>query len=433
MRRPEVRFLDTAYGAVAFQTWSDGDRAILNLSEWVGSVENSWEHPAHLRLWEIYGSIGRGVRFDYPGLGMSDPVDAESAGDPASWAACAVDVLDHLGIGAATVIGEGAAAAAALLLAVEHPDRVERLALSNCSPCGAIAAGVPAARTAATAEWVRRHWGTGQVVAAGSRDLGEDLRFAARMERIGARPSVAGRMIEVGARQDVRPLLPEVTVETLVLHTGDLTMVPRERTQAVAEAIPGATFSDAQTTSFYWGAEDSSFVHFLSGGNWGGGERDLAVVAFTDIVRSTEQAGTVGDEEWRRTLDLLDSFVTGEVEATGGRVVKQTGDGHLLEFPRPGVAIAALASILQRAPAIGLHLRAGAHLGEIERRSDGDIGGIAVHICARISALASAGELLVSSTVADTAAGGSWTFTDLGVHELRGISSPWRIHAVSPR
>jgi class 3 adenylate cyclase len=158
-------------------------------------------------------------------------------------------------------------------------------------------------------------------------------------------------------------------------------------------------------------------------------ERVLATVLFTDIVGSTERAREVGDRRWAQLLDAHDRLAGELVGRFGGRLVKSTGDGVLATFDRPGRAIRCATALRDRLRGIGVEIRAGLHTGEVQYR-DADVGGIAVHIAARVMAAAGAGEVLVSRTVHDLVAGSDYVLEDRGAHALRGMAGEWRLFAV---
>jgi class 3 adenylate cyclase len=234
-------------------------------------------------------------------------------------------------------------------------------------------------------------------------------------------------------RSDVRAALPTITVPTLVVYTGDLRHVNVKLSRYVADHIPGAQFLEIPSQSFYWGELGiSPYTEFLAGAAAENRERVIQSVLFTDVVDSTRTAAEVGDARWEQRLTHLDEFVAIEVARSGGRLVKHTGDGHLMTFPTPGAAIRAGVAILRSAPTLQVQVRAGIHTGEIEERSDGDIAGIAVHVAARVASLASSQQLLVSRTVADLISGGDIALEAGGVHELKGLPGTWNLYAVNP-
>jgi class 3 adenylate cyclase len=173
-----------------------------------------------------------------------------------------------------------------------------------------------------------------------------------------------------------------------------------------------------------------TYLDFLSGGRAHGSERTVRSVLFTDIVDSTRSAAAIGDEAWKRRLTYVDEFVALQLARFGGQLIKQTGDGHLAAFAGPTDAIRAASAILRSGPTLEVEIRAGVHTGEIELRPGGDIAGIAVHVAARVAALAGPRQLLVSRTVADLVAGGGFRLTPIGDHLLKGVDGAWALYEV---
>ena len=384
-------------------------------------------------------SASRVIWFDPRGLGASDPVPLNRLGCPEDWVEDAVTVLDAVGCGPVAVSAEGYMGHSAVLLAMKYPKRVQSLVLINSyarlTNDASYPLGVPEESVESVVEWVRRSWGSGQVVAASAPGLGGDpsfLPFCARFERQAASPGTAAAVVRAMYTSDIRSLLTQVCVPTFVAYTGDLPFIGVEHSRYLAERIPGAQLVEGQTTSFYWGDETfSKLLEFTSGEKQAVTERTVTTVLFTDVVDSTGHAATWGDDRWRQTLDHVDDFVTREVERLGGRLVKQTGDGHLAAFASPGAAVRAALSIRIGIRVLEVEMRIGMHTGEVEQRHDGDIGGMAVHVAARVAALASADEVLVSSTVKDLVVGSGFNFLDRGTHTLKGVPDDWRLFAVS--
>lgn len=232
-------------------------------------------------------------------------------------------------------------------------------------------------------------------------------------------------------RSDVRAVLPKITTPTLVVYTGDMQHVSLELSRYVADHIPGAQFLEVPSQSFYWGEFGvTPYAEFLAGAVTEHRERAIHSVLFTDVVDSTRAAAEVGDARWEERLTHLDDFVAIEVARFGGRLIKHTGDGHLVTFSSPGAAIQASLSILRGAPTLHIQVRAGIHTGEIEERSDGDIGGMTVHVAARVASLAPPQRLLVSRTVADLVSGGDFHLAEHGVYELKGVPGTWALYSV---
>lgn len=411
------------------------------MTEATTSVDNVWEHPGRVRFLSSYGELGRVVRFDPRGLGASDPLPLEEVGQLGPWLEDALHVLDALDLDRVVVCAEGHAGQIGVLLAAEHPKRVMRLALLNPFARRAVADDCPIgvgleSDAPALAEFIRGRWGVGEITAQTAPALATgapDAGFLGRTERLGASPAMAAACVAAAHRSDVRAVLPKVTVPTLVVYTGDASYITVELSRYVADHIPGAQFLEIPSQSFYWGEFGiSPYVEFLAGAAAESRDRAIESVLFTDVVDSTQMAAAVGDARWEQRLRHLDEFVAIEVARFGGRLIKHTGDGHLVTFLIPTLAIRAALAVLRSAPTLQLQVRAGIHTGEIERRSDGDIAGIAVHVAARVASLASPQELLVSRTVADLVSGGGIALEDRGLHELKGLPATWNLYSVNP-
>jgi class 3 adenylate cyclase len=252
--------------------------------------------------------------------------------------------------------------------------------------------------------------------------------------RLAASPSSAEAVMRIHMDTDIRDVLPVVHAPTLVLHrTGDQ-VEPIEGGRYVAARIPDARFVElAGDDGIPWIGDAGAVLREIEAFVTGDAaprtrtDRRLATVLFTDIVASTEHVVAVGDSEWQQVLTAHDEVVRRELVRCNGRLIDSAGDGMLATFEGPAAAIRCARAIMRGVGAIGLELRAGVHTGEVE--ADGDrVRGIAVHLCARITALAGPGEILVSSTVRDLTAGSGIEFEEAGEHTLKGIPGPWRLH-----
>jgi len=428
---PEVRYLPTPRGAVAYQAFGSGARTIVWTSPPLLSIETRWDHPGNLRLWDFLSSFGRVVTFDYRGFGISEhlPLDRVGRLDEMSFDLGAV--IEELTSPPVVLIATGTATLPVVHFVTSHPSAVERLVLLNATATDPLQGQVDPAEWGA--RW-RDRWGTGDALIAAASGVLDDLRraSAARSERISATPAVVEAAIIASLGHDVRELLPGISVPTLVVHTGDLKRITPEMSERVAAAVPGAVFLERPSATFNWGEWEADIKRFVTGQDGDAeGYRDLATVVFTDIVGSTEHAARVGDAAWRNTLGYLDAFVKHQTAQRNGRVVKHTGDGHLLEFARPSDALAAARMLLKGSPELGVRLRAGIHYAEIERRPDGDIGGIGVHVAARIAALAEPDEILVSRTVTELTSGGGCSYVERGMRSLKGVPGEWAVYALA--
>jgi class 3 adenylate cyclase len=346
-------------------------------------------------------------------------------------------LVDHLGCEQVAVLGFGATPA--ILFAAAHPERTKALVLFN-----------PSARTRPADDYpegiqpdpermarFRRDWGTGALLDLLAPSVAGDARlrrWMARCERVlGTADEIAWRTA-ANAAVDLRPVLPSVQVPTLVLCRTGAVLAGQSR--YVADHIAGAKMVELPGEDSLVFVGDSgpmldAIEEFLTGRLPGhDSDRILATVLFTDIVGSTEHAAHMGDRRWKELLATHDVLLGAELERFRGPMVKSTGDGMLATFDGPGRAIRCACAIRDSVRSLGLHTRAGLHTGEIELRGD-DVAGVAVHIGARVSAAASAGEVLVSSTVKDLVAGSGIGFEDRGERELKGVPGSWRLYAVA--
>jgi class 3 adenylate cyclase len=282
-------------------------------------------------------------------------------------------------------------------------------------------------------------WGTGEFEHVLNPDMpwNEEIRAAwARHERLSASPGTVGLMMPLVSELDVRAVLPAIRVPTLVVQHLDDPMVPPEWGKEVADHIEGAKFAELPGRNLYhfvepWRDSFQVIAEFLTGHQADvADDRVLATVLFTDIVDSTRRAADMGDRDWHALLDAHDAVVRSQLSRFRGREVNTSGDGFLAMFDGPQRAIRCAMAIRDAVQALGIEVRAGLHTGECEVRGD-DIGGIAVHIGARVSALAGPNDVLVSSTLRDLVIGSGLDFDDRGAHELKGVPGEWRLFAVA--
>jgi class 3 adenylate cyclase len=428
---PAVHYADTGAGKVAYQVWGEGPVDVLFTGSIYGAVDATWDIPALARIRAFFGTIARVAHLDHRGLGASDPLPGPWSID--AWAEDVVAVLDAIGSTSVALMAEHVGGHVALRVALDQPDRVRSLCLMNTAARfvsgDGYDLGLAPEMLAMFEGMVRERWGTGLVYGMLIGDHALDRATLARYERLVGPPSVMTALTEATLRSDVRDLLPDVRCPALVVHTGD-TPVPIEQAQDLHERLAGSRLLAAESTSLYWSdvLAESSLL-WLLGESAEYGEKDLVTILFTDVVGSTDRARDAGDESWRRDLDALDDFVQREVRRRGGRLVKQTGDGHLVELRGPSDAVRLAMLLVDGARSLGTPIRAGLHTGEVLRRGD-DLSGIAVHAGARISAMAAANEILVSRTVHDLAQGSGIGFSSRGSFALKGLDDEWELFAV---
>jgi class 3 adenylate cyclase len=401
--------------------------------------------PPEQARWQAYidrmASFSRFIRFDLRGIGLSDPLGSADPPTVEQWAGDALAVMDAEQVRQAAVVGVAFGGLAALLLAAAYPERARALVLVNSFARmirdSDYPPGIPSRVVARFMEAVVEPGDTpADDLPLMAPSLVTDGSFAAWWRRAGHRgasPAMA-RAVWRAAQTDLRPALTGIHVPTLVLHGGHNRFVVVGHGRYMAEHIQGSGYVELDTADHVPWASDADFAgeieEFLTGTRQvGSRNRRLASVLFTDIVSSTEQAAAVGDRSWAERLDQHDRAVERQLARFGGHLVKRTGDGVLATFDGPARAARCATAIRDAVRQLGLEARAGLHAGEVEGRGD-DVAGIAVHIAARVAAMAGPGEVLVSRTVADLVAGSGIEFEDRGEHELKGVPGTWRNFSV---
>jgi class 3 adenylate cyclase len=381
-------------------------------------------------------SLGRLVFFDQPGTGASDPITPGALPTLEQWADGITAVLDDLGSSEAVLLAIDGAFPTAALFAATHPSRTTALVALEVYADRDTRSEGPAeeALNAMVALW-----GTGEYEHFLNPDMpwNEEIRATwARMERLAASPRTLALMMALTAEIDVRAVLPTVRVPTLVVQHTDDPLITPAMGKYVADHISGAKYVELPGRNLYhfvepWRPSFQEIAEFLTGHQAEvADDRVLATVLFTDIVDSTRRAAEIGDRDWHALLDAHDAVVRSQLARFRGREVNTSGDGFLAMFDGPQRAIRCAMSIHDAVQALGIQVRAGLHTGECEVRGD-DIGGIAVHIGARISALAGPNDVLVSSTLRDLVIGSGLEFDDRGAHQLKGVPGDWRLFAVA--
>jgi len=435
-----IRYADSDGVSIAYSVSGDGPLAVVVAPGFVSHQEVLPELPEIARGMERISSFCRLIVFDKREQGLSDRV-----GRPPTIEEMVDDlraVMDATGTETAAIFGVSEGAAAALMFAAAHPDRCTHLAIwggyARLTRAPDYPDGVPPEGLDQWAGTLRRDWG-GPVslsVFAPSRAGDPEVQeWWAHLLRAGTSPSSVAALMSLYKELDVREALPLIAAPTLVMHRSGDVAVPIALGRYVADRIEGARFVEFEGADHLLWTEDAEAVigeveEFLTGTRQSRPpERMLATVLFTDIVDSTRRAAELGDRRWRELLDRHDAMVQEQVERSQGRVVKGTGDGVLATFDGPTRAIESGRRIVATAPSLGVEVRAGLHSGECERRGE-DLGGMAVHIGARVAARAGPGEVLVSSTLRDLVVGSGIEFADRGTAELKGVPGEWRLYAV---
>ena len=441
---PRTRYASRGDLDIAYQVLGDGPVDVVVMPGPFIPIDSIDAEPAMYRFFRRLSSFCRLIRFDHRGMGMSSRIGADKI-TPACWAEDVVAVMDAVGSERATIFGSGFTAMSALFLAADRPERVANLVIVNGAAralwapdyeAGAKASG-PNPFTTVVIEPDAVEQGFDVLEAVAPSVVG-DHAFRAWWDAAGNRaasPSMARRSSQALVDADVRDKLPQITAPTLVLHRRDLTFVPVGHGRYLAEHIDGARYVELPgADTLYWVGDSISILdeieEFITGARGGSAaDRVLTTIVLTDIVGSTRRAAELGDDRWHAMLDNHDNIVRHELERFRGIEVNTVGDGFVAMFPSPSTAIDCADAIIDAVRPLGIEVRVGIHAGEVEVRGK-DIAGMAVHIGARVAAMAGPGEVLVSSTVREIVTGSRRTFTDRGEHELKGVPGAWRVYAL---
>jgi class 3 adenylate cyclase len=425
----ETRYARNGDLRVAYRTSHEGPRDIVIVPNWFTCCETLPELPSVQGWVEAMTSLGRLIFLDQPGTGASDPVTSGALPTLEQWADSITAVLDDLGSSEAVLVAVDGAFATAALFAATHPSRTSALVVLE--GYAHRMAGISAAMVAV--------WGTGEAQHAWNPDMpwNEEIRATwARHERLSASPGTVSLMMPLVAELDVRAVLSTVHMPTVVVHHADDPFIEPARGKYIADHIAGAKYVELPGRNMWhfvepWRESFQEIAEFLTGHQVEvADDRVLATVLFTDIVDSTRRAAEIGDRDSHALLDAHDAVVRSQLARFRGREVNTSGDGFLAMFDGPQRAIRCAMAIRDAVQALGIEVRAGLHTGECEVRGD-DIGGIGVHIGARVSALAGPSDVLVSSTLRDLVIGSGLEFEERGAHELKGVPGEWRLFAVA--
>jgi class 3 adenylate cyclase len=434
----ETRYAMNGDLRVAYRASSEGQRDIVFVPNWFTNCEVFPELPSVQGWVEAMTSLGRLIFFDQPGTGASDPVTPGALPTLEQWADSITVVLDDLGSREAALLAPLGALPTAALFAATHPSRTTALVVLEgyAVPASQRTDGLDTEQVAAE---VLAMWGTGEFLHVLNPDMpwNEEIRATwARGERLAASPGTFELMQPLVMKMDVQAVLRTIRVPTLVVQHADDQFIPPAYGKDVADRISGAKYVElpGRNALHYvepWRDSFQEIAAFLTGKQADvADDRVLATALFTDIVDSTRHAADMGDRNWRALLDAHDAVVRSQLARFRGREVNTSGDGFLAIFDGPQRAIRCAMAIRDAVQALGIEVRAGLHTGECEVRGD-DIGGIAVHIGARVSALAGPNDVLVSSTLRDLVIGSGIGFEERGTHELKGVPGEWRLFAVA--
>jgi class 3 adenylate cyclase len=438
---PQTEYAKLGDDYIAYQVLGDGPVDLVHIMGLSSQIDLLWDFAPMARFYERLASFTRLILFDRRGFGASDPVP----NGVLTWEEWADDlrvVMDTVGSERATIFSENDAAPTALLSAATFPDRVSSLIVANGAARYIEAddfEGLPIETAELLASAIEDGWGKEALSAFGLPSIRDDernLRLLSKILRSCTTPGRAAAQYRYLFELDIRDVLPSIHVPTLVMMRTDQPFIRPEMGRHLVDNIDGAKYLEFPGSDIWCCTQNADEIlaeieEFVTGAPPAiEADRVLATVLFTDIVGSTTRAADLGDKRWKELLDRHDDITRAQVERFGGRVVKTTGDGALATFDSPGRAIRCSSELGTMLRGVGINIRAGLHTGEVERRGD-DVGGIAVHICARVMGEAGSGEVLCSSTVRDLVVGSGIEFSERGARVLKGVPGEWRLFAVA--
>jgi class 3 adenylate cyclase/pimeloyl-ACP methyl ester carboxylesterase len=440
---PETRYTVSGGNHIAYQVTEGADRDIFYLPRITTPTDLLWDDPIAARGLRRLSACGRLIVCDLRGTGGSDSIDTMRLPALQAWMDDIGAVLDAVESREATLVAGSEAALPLMLFAATYPDRTAGLVLINAFACFLRTPGTPFGMPLEFAEryvqLYREMTGSGALAdyLAPSRSSDPAFRrWHTRGQRLGAGPGTAAAIYELFMRSDLAGVLPSIRVPTLILHRVGDPHVRAGHARFLADRIPGARLVTLPGDDNEWFSGDiepifDEIEQFVTGIRQAPRtDRVLATILFTDIVGSTEHAATVGDATWKALREAHDEVLRSHIESFGGRLVETAGDGALATFDGPARAIYCACGFRDAAGSLGLSIRSGLHTGEVELMNDG-IGGLAVHIGARVAALAEADEVLVSAAVPPLVAGSAIRFTARGTHSLKGVPGEWAVFGVT--
>ena len=444
MQAPETRYARSGKVSIAYQTLGKGPPDLVFVPGVISNVEYAWRQPALADWFKELASFSRLIWFDKRGTGVSDRVadvpTLETRMDDVR------AVMEAAGSEQAVLMGVSEGGPMSILFTATYPERVSGLILWGSEVKGVRTDDYPWGKSFDDAiravENAAERWGRTDYcdealkTAAPSRVADEDFRsWWASYMRLAASPAAAAALLRMNMEIDVREVLPAVTTPTLVLHRTDDLLVDVRNGRYIADRIPHARSIELPGADhFAWLgdvegplAEIRQFVAHSQADVEP--DRRLATLLFTDIVGSSEKAAELGDRLWRELIAAHHAVVRSELDHFRGQELDTAGDGFFASFDGPARAIRCASAITKGVRDLGIDIRAGLHTGECELM-EGKVGGIAVHIGARVAAEAAPGEVLVTSTVKDLVAGSGIQFREQGLTELKGIPGRWQLYAV---
>lgn len=435
---PPTQYARSGEVSIAYQVLGDGPFDLVFVPGWISHLEHSWEEPALARFLRRLASFSRLILFDKRGTGLSDRVTGLATLEQRTDDVRAV--MDAAGSREAVLFGVSEGGPLSALFAANHPERTKSLILYGTFARTLWAPDYPWGVDEEAAEqgdelWINE-WGSATLLEAFAPSAAQNERFKdwwSKLLRMGASPGSALALRRMNRQIDIRDALPKIQVPALVLHRrGDLSVYPEE-TRYVARHIPGAKYVELPGSDHLWWVGDADALideveEFLTGKRPAAEpERVLATMLITDIVSSTKTAAELGNTAWHDVMDSHNATMFRLIDQHRGRFIHHTGDGILAIFDSPERAIKCAIAMRNAVTRLGLSLRSGLHTGTIELIHD-LVGGIAVHLAARVMSEAGDDEIWVSRTVKDIFIGTDYHFSKQGMYQLKGIPEEWALY-----
>lgn len=441
---PETCYATVDGDRVAYQILGEGPYDLLYTTGFWSHLDIQWEDPELARFMRRLGSFARLIRFDRRGTGLSDRPRDSRASPIEDWLQDCAAVLDAADASAPIIVSTMDSGPVVLQFVDRHPQRCAGLIFVNTMACWAARSdyseGHPPEAIQRFKDFIAQAWGRAEFGAFFTpSQAGNDayLNWFAKLQRSVASPRTVVENLDVLATADSRATLPRVKVPTLVMTRREHRLFPMEQARYLAGHIAGAGFVELPGADGSLQSEAPDLIldrieEFVTGMRRSGeADRSVVTVMFTDIAGSTPLAARLGNAAWRQLLDRHDQIVREHIARFRGRFVESAGDGTLSTFDSPGRAIDCALVLHEALRPLGIDIRVGLHTGEVELRAEGRVGGMAVHIGARITALAKPGEVLASHIVQGILIGSRYAFEERGAHELKGIPAQWPLFAVA--
>ncbi len=441
MARPRTQYTNAGDISIAYQVVGDGPIDLVYAQGWLTNIEYAWESPHYADFLTKLSRFSRLILFDKRGTGLSERNVGISTLEQRTEDITAV--LDAVGSETTALFGVSEGGNMSAMFAATYPERTRGLVLNGTSARGSWAPDYPWRSKPEEIEqfiaYMRRNWGKPFALDEAAPSMANNpaaREWWGAYIRNAASPKTAELITRLNAQIDIREVLPTISTSTLVINRENDAWGVTDEARYIANLIPNATLKILPGADHlpWYGDQDrlvGEIEEFLTGQReTSSGERVLLTVLITDIVGSTERAAALGDSKWRALLDRHDAIVRQRVSAFGGQTINTTGDGFITSFAGPTRAIQCAEAIRVDLARLDMEIKAGVHTGECERRG-ADLGGLAVHIAARILDYAAPGQTLVSGTVKDLTVGSGLELTPAGTQSLKGVPGQWPLYSAT--